>query len=104
VKYVKNYVLVLERGSVKHLRNGGIMLENLEKRLVSMKEEIDKSKERLSELKGRREALNEELKNEYGLKSIKEAEAFLAEAEKQASLLTEEIKNGIRKIEENYNV
>lgn len=89
---------------MKRSKNGGITLENLEKRLMIMKEEIDKSKERLSELKGRREALNEELKNEYGLKSVTEAEAFLEKMEKQLSIFTEELKNGIKKIEENYDV
>lgn len=79
-------------------------MENIEKRLLAMKEEIDKSKEKLSELKGKKEALQEELRAAHQLNSVKDAEAFLASAETELAELTATIIDGIKQIEAKYDV
>ena len=93
-----------EGSIVSNIRNGGVTLENIEKRLLAMKQEIDKSKEKLSELKGKKEALQEELRTAHQLNSVKEAEAFLASAEAELAELTSAIIDGIKQIEAKYDV
>lgn len=79
-------------------------MERLTERLMEMKQEIDKSKEKLSELKGKKQSLEEILKNKYGLDNIADAEKYLEKTEKELNTLIEQIREGVKTLEAKYNV
>lgn len=73
-----------------------------EQQLVDLKKKIDSTKQKQSELKGKKKALLETLLSTFGLKTIAEAVARSDEFDKQAAELTKAIEKGMKEIEENY--
>ena len=54
-----------------------------EQELLDLKQEINRSKENLSKLQGRKEALLEQLQKQFGVKTIAEAEKKIKKLEKE---------------------
>jgi hypothetical protein len=74
-----------------------------EQQLVDLKRKIDSTKQKQSELKGKKKALLETLLNSFGCKSIAEAVASAKEFDKQAAELSKSIDEGMKKIEQDYD-
>ena len=75
-----------------------------EQQLLKLKEDIDQAKSKVSELKGRQQSLNEQLSEEWGCSTIKEAEAKVKKLEKEITDLDNKINEGIKELEEKYDV
>lgn len=73
-----------------------------EQQLVDLKKKIDLAKQKQSELKGKKKALLENLKTNFGCNTIAEAEKKASELEKEVSKLDADIEEGMKEIEENY--
>lgn len=73
-----------------------------EQDLVNLKKKIESSKQKQSELKGKKKALMENLLATFGCKTIEEAEKKAKSLEKDISKLEKEKEDGIKEIEENY--
>jgi len=73
-----------------------------EHELLQLKEEIDEAKELQSKLEGQREALLQQLKEEYGCSTIKQAEKLLAKMESDIGTMSDEIQDGLDKLEKEY--
>lgn len=75
-----------------------------EKELLKVKEKIDEAKSKVSELKGRKQYLMQELKDTWDCTSLEKARDKLKEMETQIIALNEQIEKGTRQIEEKYDV
>lgn len=73
-----------------------------EHELLQLKEEIDEAKELQSKLEGQREALLQQLKEEYGCSTIKQAEKLLTKMEKDIETMSDEIQDGLDLLEKEY--
>lgn len=71
-----------------------------ERELLQLKKDIDSSKQQVSELKGERQALLKMLNEEWGCKSIKEAQIKLQELSDKCEKLSEEIDDGVKELEQ----
>jgi hypothetical protein len=71
--------------------------------LLKLKGDIEKAKQTVSELKGQQTALMIQLK-EWDCKTIEEADAKLAEMEKEISNFNNKITIGTAELESKYNV
>lgn len=75
-----------------------------EQQLLDLKEDVELAKQKVSELTGQSTVLLNQLKIDWGCKTIKEAEDKLAEMEKSISILDKKIEKGIEELEEKYEV
>ena len=73
-----------------------------EQELLHLKEEIDEAKELQSKLQGQREALLQQLKEEYGCSTIKQAEKLLDSMEQDIEKMSGEIEDGLEQLEKDY--
>ncbi len=73
-----------------------------ERRLLNLKQQIDDAKTEISQLEGRKANLLERLEEQWGCKTIKEAEKKLGEMTGQIESLDKKIQAGITKLEEEY--
>jgi len=73
------------------------------KQLLDLKKQIDEAKTSMSELRGRRTYLIQQLKKQWDCKDINEANKKLNEMEKEIQKLEKEITKGITDIEEKIN-
>jgi predicted nuclease with TOPRIM domain len=71
--------------------------------LIKLKTTIDEAKTKVSELNGQKVALTSQLK-EWDCKTIEEADAKLAEMEKEISIFNNKIAIGTADLEKKYNV
>jgi predicted nuclease with TOPRIM domain len=78
----------------------GIMNES---QLLELKKKIDEAKTKVSELNGQKSALLKQLE-EFGCKTITEAEKKLEGMEKEISGITEKIDSGTKELEMKYNL
>jgi peptidoglycan hydrolase CwlO-like protein len=74
-----------------------------EQQLLDLKEKIADAKTEVSELTGQQTALMKQLKDDYGCKTIKEAEAKLKEMEDSIASIDKKIAKGVKELEELYN-
>ncbi len=74
-----------------------------EKKLLELKREIEEAKSKLSELKGRKEYLLQELYEKWGCKSLDEAQSKIEELEAEIESLEKVIENEIEELENEYN-
>jgi len=72
------------------------------KELTKLQEMINDSKENVSKLKGRKEEILNQLKKDFNLKTIAEAEKKLKENGKALDDLEKEIKKSFDKLKEEY--
>jgi predicted transcriptional regulator len=73
-----------------------------EKELLELKQEIDHAKEESLKLQGQKNALLQQLKDEYQCSSVEQAEKLLERLQGEYSKLTSEIEEGIKKVEKEY--
>lgn len=73
-----------------------------EEQLFDLKDQIDTAKQKASELKGRKDALMKQLKDDWNCKTIKEAEILSKKKEKEIKELDTQIEEGLQTLEENY--
>ena len=70
--------------------------------LLDLKMQIDEAKETVSELRGKRDYMMNELKVQWGCKSLEEGEKKVSEFEKKIEKLDLAIKQGLKELEEKY--
>lgn len=75
-----------------------------EKNIYKLKEQIDKRKNKLSEKKGRREGLIEDLKKKWNCSSLDELNEKIEEMENQKEAIQDKIDKGIEELENNYEL
>jgi len=75
-----------------------------EKKLLDLKEKIDRSKEKLNELSGRESHLLEQLKEEFNCSTLEEANDELESLESEISDLETKIGDGLQELEEKYDI
>ena len=69
--------------------------------LLKLKSDIDKAKVAVSELTGQRNALMKQLE-EFGCKTIEQADSKLKEIESEVSVFNNKITQGVKELEEKY--
>ncbi len=77
-------------------RNG----EKLGQRLLKLKEELEKRKEERSQVQCELNSISKQLEEEFGVKTIEEAESLKDSQEKEIAEMDETIANQIKEIEE----
>jgi HD-GYP domain-containing protein (c-di-GMP phosphodiesterase class II) len=75
-----------------------------EQEIFKLKEQIDKYKSKLSEKKGRREGLLEDIKNKWNCASLDELNEKIEEMENQKEDVQSKIDEGIEELENNYEL
>jgi len=75
-----------------------------EKNLLELKDQIDEAKASVAELKGQQTILMQQLKTNYNCKSIEEAETLLAKWKKEVDKMQIQIDEGLKELEEKYNI
>jgi len=75
-----------------------------EKQLLELKEDVEIAKTKVSELNGQQKALTDQLKTDWGCKTIAEAEEKLKEMETEIDSLDKKIGKGVLELEQKYNV
>lgn len=71
-----------------------------EQELLDLKEDIDQAKQKHSELKGRKEFLMKQLKEDWSCTTVEQAEKASAKMEKEIETLNEQIKKGTEELQE----
>jgi predicted nucleic acid-binding Zn-ribbon protein len=74
-----------------------------EQGLLDLKRKIDTAKTSVSELKGHQTALMNQLKTDYGCKTVEEAEKKLKAMGKKITDLEDQIDEDIKELEDKYN-
>lgn len=75
---------------------------NEAEKLLKMKEKIDKAKADIARLQGSRDQLYKSLKDNFGCKTLKEAEKKLKEMNKDLDKKETILANGVTGLEEKY--
>ena len=75
-----------------------------EKNLLELKDQIDEAKASVAELKGQQTILMQQLKTNYNCKSIEEAETLLAKWKKEVDKMQMQIDEGLKELEEKYQL
>lgn len=70
-----------------------------EQELLQLKEEITTAKEKFLQLQGQSKALLQQLKEDWGCKTVEQAEKKIKEFETEIKKLDEEIDEGISELE-----
>jgi chaperonin cofactor prefoldin len=79
-------------------------IEKLEKRLMDLKDKIERTKTEFSRAEGALQQLHERLEKEFGVKSEEEAIALLSSLQKQEDALNEKIKALVEDMEAKYGL
>jgi predicted nuclease with TOPRIM domain len=75
-----------------------------EKELLELKQDIEEAKQKVSELKGEKQALMKQLKETWKCSSLEEAEKKLTELTNQRAQYSTKIETGMEELEEKLNV
>ena len=75
-----------------------------EQQLLDLKERVEDAKTQVAELNGQQTALMNQLKNDWGCKTIEEANTKLKGMESSISLLEKKIERGVKELEEKYQI
>ena len=81
-----------------------VNMEKLEKRLMDLKDKIERTKTEFSRAEGALQQLHERLEKEFGVKSEEEAIALLSSLQKQEDALNEKIKALVEDMEAKYGL
>lgn len=73
-----------------------------EKDLLKLKEEIKEANEKFLQLKGQREALIQQLKEDWECDTIKQAQTKIDNLEKELTIINSELLEGIANLEKDY--
>lgn len=74
----------------------------IERQLLNLKEDIATAKNKVAELKGQQNALQLQLKEEWGCTSIEDAEKQLQVMEGTIATLDKQIQKGVEELNEKY--
>jgi len=74
-----------------------------EKDLLELKEEIKEANEKFLQLKGQREALLQQLNEDWECTTIKQAQTKIDDIEKELTKINSEILEGIKNLENDLN-
>ena len=74
-----------------------------ESQLLDLKKKVDAAKTEVSQLQGHQTALMNQLKTDWGCKTIEEAEKKIKVMKTEIEKLDESIQTGIEELEEKYN-
>ena len=75
-----------------------------EQELLELKKQIDTAKTTVSELTGKQSAQMEELEKSWGCTTVKQAEKKVEKMEGDIDDLDQQIKDGLKELEEKYDV
>ena len=75
-----------------------------EKQLLKLKEQVEDAKSKVSELKGHKQALLKQLKDEWACNSTEEGDKKISSLLDEIKTLNEKIDKGTKELEEKYNV
>lgn len=75
-----------------------------ERDLLDLKKKIETAKTTVSELKGHQQALMTQLKNDFGCKTIEDAEKKLRTMKENIDSLEEQIESGTKDLQKKYNL
>lgn len=75
-----------------------------EKQLLELKEQIDTAKDEVKELEGRKKYLLQQLKEDWGCKTLDEAEEKLDDLKEEVQTIKDKIDEGTNKLEEKYEL
>jgi len=67
--------------------------------LIDLQEEIAESKTKKAQLEGERNAIMKQLKEDWGCKTVKQAEALIEEKEQEVKALEVDIETGLEELE-----
>jgi uncharacterized protein YaaN involved in tellurite resistance len=76
----------------------------IETDLLELKKEVDEAKNNVVGLKGQQTALFKQLKDDWGCKTIEEAEKKVKSMGKEIDTLQEQIETGIEELEQKYEL
>jgi len=76
------------------------VLETTAERIMEIKEELEEAKKKVSNLEGQMEVIKKNLKDEFGVKNLKEAVAKRDSLQKRADKLGIQINQKLKKLEE----
>lgn len=79
--------------------NAAMSNDNLGQRLLKLKEKLEKKKEQRSQLQGELKSLMKQLKDEFDVESLKEAEAMLEEQMRILNDIEQELEAKIQELE-----
>jgi flagellar biosynthesis chaperone FliJ len=80
------------------------MVDKTAQELERMKKKVDEAKTKVSNLEGKRDSLLEQLKNDFGLDTVEQAEKKLKELEQQKEELEQQVEEKLQEIKENYDL
>lgn len=75
-----------------------------EQDLLDLKERIDEAKEKVSELKGRKQNLEEQLEEQYKCKTVAKGEELLEQKREEIRKLQKQIEEETNKLQEEYDL
>jgi len=75
-----------------------------EQDLLDLKKDIDEAKTKQSELIGQKNALMTQLKNDWGCKTVEEAQEKLKTMGEEIEDIEDKIEKGVTDLQEKYNV
>jgi predicted nucleic acid-binding Zn-ribbon protein len=75
-----------------------------ERKLLDLKQDIDKAKTNVSQLEGQKAQLLQTLKNDWKCNTVEEAEVKLKEMEKECEDLNTQIDEGVAKLQQDYEL
>ncbi|HDY88854.1 MAG TPA: hypothetical protein ENH82_12180 [bacterium] len=75
-----------------------------EQQLLKLKKEIDDAKSEISELKGTQKQLMKDLKEQWSCASLKEAETAHQKLTNEISKLSTQIEEGVKELNEKYEL
>lgn len=78
-------------------------MNKIENKLLDLKQKIERSKTRVSELRGQQKQLMNQLKKEWNCATLDQAEEKITELERQTDEINDEIKTAIKELEEQYD-
>ena len=77
-------------------------MDDIAKRLMEMKKNIEDKKVKKSRYEGKLETLQEQLKKDFGCASVEEAQDKLDEMEKDLKIKRQQLSDGMEKLEGAY--
>ncbi len=75
-----------------------------ERELLELKKKVDEAKSTVSELTGHKQALMKQLKDDWNCKSAEEAQKKLKSMNKEIEDIESQIEEGVKELEEKYNI
>ena len=72
-------------------------------KLLELKEKIETAKTKVSQLKGKRDYLMQQLMTDWKCKTLKEAEQRQIDLENEIAEIDEKIETGLKELDENYD-